>query len=98
MSATDEGKSEDDGQKQIFLIDSQPFDDSKGEEHSVTTLRFGEKVLFDSLGPIVINTDGTTARISNWDKMTPKEKEVSWKRIKARNEKRLEVLKNNFED
>ena len=35
----------------------------------------GEAVAMEELGPIVINTDGTTARITNWPEMTPAEQE-----------------------
>ena len=45
------------------------------------------------LGPIIINSDGTTRRIANWDEMSKREQEVTWKRIAARNKKRLEDLK-----
>ena len=46
----------------------------------------------EELGPIVINTDGTTARITNWPDMTPAEQEKTRRVIVARNAKRLAKL------
>ncbi len=53
---------------------------------------------FDHLGPIVVNTDGTMARIANWDKMIPREQESAYRIIAARNKQRLEALKKKTED
>jgi hypothetical protein len=55
-------------------------------------LKFGEKLRFEEWGPIVINADGTTRRISNWDMMTKAEQERTWTRIAKRNKERLEAL------
>ena len=52
----------------------------------------GEAVAMEELGPIVINTDGTTARITNWPEMTPAEQEKTRRVIVARNAKRLAKL------
>ena len=52
----------------------------------------GEAVAMEELGPIVINTDGTTARITNWPDMTPAEQEKTRRVIVARNAKRLAKL------
>ena len=52
----------------------------------------GEPVAMEELGPIVINTDGTTARITNWPDMTPAEQEKTRRVIVARNAKRLAKL------
>ena len=57
------------------------------------TLRVGETLDFEELGPIIINSDGTTRRIANWDDMTEREQQVTWKRIAARNKRRLEELR-----
>jgi predicted Fe-S protein YdhL (DUF1289 family) len=46
----------------------------------------------DHLGPIIINTDGTTRRIDNWDTLSEREKETTWRRIKKRNAERREML------
>ena len=44
------------------------------------------------MGPVIINSDGTTRRIDNWDQMTKGEQEVAWRRIAKRNEERRKVL------
>ena len=44
------------------------------------------------MGPVIINVDGTTRRIDNWDQMTKHEQEVAWKRISKRNEQRRKAL------
>ncbi|KAH9851195.1 hypothetical protein C2E23DRAFT_733274, partial [Lenzites betulinus] len=41
---------------------------------------------FDSLGPVVVNKDGTLSRISNWENMTPIEKERTLRVLIARNQ------------
>ena len=52
----------------------------------------GGAVAMEELGPIVINTDGTTSRITNWPQMTPAEQEKTRRVIVARNAKRLAKL------
>ena len=47
----------------------------------------------DELGPIIINPDGTTRRITNWDTLTTQEKKSSWRLISKRNKERLAKLK-----
>jgi len=44
------------------------------------------------MGPIILNTDGTTRRIENWDTLTKHEQEVTWRRISKRNEIRRQAL------
>jgi len=56
------------------------------------TLKLGETLSLDELGPIILNTDGTTRRIDNWNEMTKREQEVTWRRIKKRNEERRNRL------
>lgn len=53
----------------------------------------GDALKLDHLGPIIINTDGTTRRISNWDTLSKQEQASTWRLISARNRKRLEELK-----
>ena len=51
-------------------------------------------VALEHLGPIVINSDGTTSRISNWTTMSETEKEMAMRLIPKRNERRrAELLK-----
>ncbi len=58
----------------------------------IKTLKFGEAMKLDEMGPIIINTDGTTRRIDNWDILTEREREVTWRRIKKRNAERRKML------
>jgi hypothetical protein len=55
-------------------------------------LTLDTKVKMDELGPIVLNTDGTMSRISNWDKMSQLEKDRATRLIVKRNKKRRAVL------
>lgn len=59
---------------------------------NVRTLQMGESLKLEKLGPIIINTDGTTRTIDNWDTLTEREREVTWRRIKKRNAERREIL------
>jgi hypothetical protein len=61
-------------------------------DESIPTLKFGETLRFEELGPIIINSDGSTRRIENWSQLSDKEKEVSWRRISKRNEERRRAL------
>ena len=53
----------------------------------------GGSVSMEDLGPIIINKDGTTRRIANWDTLTRHEKETTFRLIRERNKKRLDQLK-----
>ena len=52
----------------------------------------GETLRFEEMGPIIINVDGSTRRIDNWDQMTDQEREVAWRRISKRNAERRKKL------
>ena len=62
-------------------------------EADTPSLKLGETLSFASLGPIIINTDGTTRRIANWDTMSDKEQAVALRRIGKRNQERIAELK-----
>ena len=47
----------------------------------------------DDLGPIIVNPDGTTRRIANWDSLSRQERESAWRLISARNRLRIERLR-----
>ena len=79
-----------DEQQPEFLQLPEPSSDD------MPTLKLGETIKFYEIGPVIINTDGTTSRIANWDQMTKMEQEVAWKRIGERNQRRL--LKKNKMD
>jgi hypothetical protein len=61
-------------------------------DKDIPTIKLGETIRFEEFGPIILNADGSTRRIENWDTLTEKEKEVSWRRISKRNEERRKVL------
>ncbi|KAL4245438.1 hypothetical protein ABKN59_009454 [Abortiporus biennis] len=48
-----------------------------------------QPVKFDSLGPMVVNSDGTLSRIANWANMTELERERTMRVLAARNKIRL---------
>jgi hypothetical protein len=51
-----------------------------------------EAALLDMLGPIVLNTDGSMSRISNWKEMTDGEKASAQRLIAKRNKSRKQAL------
>ena len=51
-----------------------------------------ESIRFEEMGPVIINADGTTRRIDNWDQMSENEQKVAWRRISKRNEERRKAL------
>lgn len=63
------------------------------EDPSEKTMKLGEKISMEHLGPIIINTDGSLRRIDNWDKLSKEEQDRSFRLIAARNKKRIEILK-----
>lgn len=75
-------------ESEVLLLPAAADDSS-----SVRRLSLGETQSLEELGPIIINADGTTRRISNWDSLSKDEQESSWRVIRARNNKRLTKLK-----
>jgi hypothetical protein len=59
---------------------------------SIPSIKLGESIKFEEMGPVIINADGSTRQIANWDKMTQAEQQVAWRRISKRNEERRKVL------
>lgn len=53
----------------------------------------GDSVKLDQLGPMVVNTDGSLSRISNWHSMSDIEKERYYSIVLVRNEARLKALR-----
>eukprot|EP00754_Rhynchopus_humris_P042987 Rhum_TRINITY_DN2901_c0_g1::Rhum_TRINITY_DN2901_c0_g1_i1::g.8792::m.8792 len=60
-------------------------------------LHVGRKMKLDHMGPLVIQKDGTTKRVTNWHKMTKGEQEAAYDRITRRNRERLDSLKKKQE-
>lgn len=72
--------------------DSHPTADTSSDTNGRPTLKFGETVQVDMGGPIVLNANGTTSRINNWEEMTEIEQQMAWKMIPKRNEVRRAKL------
>jgi hypothetical protein len=81
-------------QRQQEILQLPPADPNS----DLPKLELGQAMKLDILGPIIINTDGTTRRIDNWDTLTEKEKEVTWRRIRKRNAERREMLEAKFKE
>jgi len=61
---------------------------------SVPSLQIGgDSLSLDDLGPIIVNRDGSTSRVTNWLEMGKEEQERTQRMIVKRNEKRLKELK-----
>ncbi|KAM3508802.1 hypothetical protein MY11210_006588 [Beauveria gryllotalpidicola] len=58
----------------------------------------GSTVKLAALGPLVVNVDGTVARIANWKDMTAAERETTVRMVGRRNEKRLDALRKQKEE
>lgn len=59
-------------------------------------LSSGSKDLTSELGPLVINKDGTTSRITNWDGMNEDERERTVRILSRRNRQRMAKLKEDL--
>ncbi|KAL3491424.1 hypothetical protein BJX62DRAFT_124134 [Aspergillus germanicus] len=53
----------------------------------------GDGVKLDHLGPLIVNADGTLARISNWAQMTEIERRNTLRVLGKRNKARMDALK-----
>lgn len=66
---------------------------------NLPSIKLGESIRFEEWGPIILNSDGTTRRIANWDTLTEHERQVTWRRISKRNEeRRLALLEKQKEE
>mmetsp|Transcript_17977 Transcript_17977/g.48890 ORF Transcript_17977/g.48890 Transcript_17977/m.48890 type:complete len:152 (-) Transcript_17977:347-802(-) len=79
-----------DDSKKDEVLALPPVDPST--EGQIPSIRLGESIRFEQWGPIILNSDGTTRRIANWDQLTEHEKKVTWRRISKRNEERRLAL------
>jgi hypothetical protein len=81
------GEQEQQEQTEIPLLPATNNDDP-----SIPRIQLGESISFDHMGPIIINSDGTTRTIENWNEMSPQEQQTAWRRIAKRNEERRKAL------
>jgi hypothetical protein len=66
----------------------------QAEGESAVQLTVGQRVsLEEELGPLVVNSDGTVARISNWKQLSTQERANVLRVLGKRNKERLEALK-----
>ncbi|KAK4048836.1 hypothetical protein OIO90_005644 [Microbotryomycetes sp. JL221] len=68
-------------------------------ESSATTLTVnGQSIsLYETMGPTVVNSDGTLGRIGNWAELLPHERANVLRVLGKRNQIRLEEKKNQLE-
>jgi len=57
-------------------LSSSSLSSSSSSDDGIRTITVGDTQRLDDLGPIIINTDGTTSRISNWKTMIQSEKGI----------------------
>jgi len=57
-----------------------------------TKLELNQTLRLDRLGPMIINSDGTVSRISNWAEMSEIERERTTRMLVKRNKVRLATL------
>ncbi|CAE6948807.1 prlC [Symbiodinium natans] len=69
----------------------------KGEDVQ-TIVVDGNPVKMDKLGPLVINTDGSIARINNWHEMTEHEQTNTLRVLGRRNKLRLAKLQEGIQE
>eukprot|EP01001_Neometanema_parovale_P001486 NODE_11729_length_538_cov_33.672289_g11441_i0.p2 GENE.NODE_11729_length_538_cov_33.672289_g11441_i0~~NODE_11729_length_538_cov_33.672289_g11441_i0.p2 ORF type:complete len:157 (+),score=17.46 NODE_11729_length_538_cov_33.672289_g11441_i0:58-471(+) len=53
----------------------------------------GQPITLDSLGPMVVNTDGSLSRITNWPEMTEIERKNTLRILAKRNKERLATVR-----
>jgi hypothetical protein len=70
-----------------------PGTDSESSSGATRSFAMGETLSLEDLGPMVVQTDGTVRRITNWETMTKQEQDSTMRVITARNRKRLAALK-----
>jgi len=76
--------------EQLYLPSSESSDQSQRLDLSAEG---GSTVSLDHLGPMVVNVDGTLARIGNWEQMTEIERKNTLRILGKRNKQRLAALK-----
>ncbi|KAJ6085904.1 hypothetical protein N7486_010185 [Penicillium sp. IBT 16267x] len=74
--------------EQLYLPSSE-----SGDQPQRLDLSAGSTVSLDHLGPMVVNVDGTLARIGNWEQMTDIERKNTLRILGKRNKQRLAALK-----
>ena len=86
-AASSSSDSHDQEQSTVPLLGASTSDDP-----SIPRIQLGETISFDHMGPVIINSDGTTRTIDNWKELSPQEQQTAWRRIAKRNEQRRAAL------
>ena len=73
----------------LAIADAGGGGEGEGVEQPHTLVVGGEPVQLDSLGPIVVNADGSLSRITNWSEMTEAEQKKTLRVVAKRNKARL---------
>ncbi|KAK4174744.1 hypothetical protein QBC36DRAFT_333000 [Triangularia setosa] len=68
-------------------------DDTPDAQKTTTVVVNGAPISLDALGPMVVNRDGTLARIANWQEMSSFERENTLRILGKRNQLRLATLR-----
>lgn len=76
--------------EQLYLPSSETSDQTHRLDLSAEG---GSTVSLDHLGPMVVNVDGTLARIGNWEQMTDIERKNTLRILGKRNKQRLAALR-----
>ena len=79
------------GAEPVLALPSAPANEGGGGETRTITVN-GDPVKIDALGPVVVNSDGTIARIANWHSMTEAEQQRTLRVIGKRNRSRMAAL------
>ncbi|CAE7226402.1 prlC [Symbiodinium sp. KB8] len=79
----------------VLWEDGARLDDGEGVQTIVVD---GNPVKMDRLGPLVINTDGSIARINNWHEMTEHEQTNTLRVLGKRNKMRLAKLQQELHE
>jgi hypothetical protein len=80
--------------QEVLLALPAPDDDEADGADGVRTVTVGGHcVKLDALGPVVVNSDGTMARISTWHEMTGAEQQKTMRVIGKRNQSRMKKLR-----
>jgi hypothetical protein len=74
------------------MLPQLPASTDDDNNKNIPRIQLGESISFERLGPIILNSDGTTRTIDNWSELSESERAVAWRRIAKRNADRREAL------
>jgi hypothetical protein len=87
-------KADGEGERAELRADEGQALPAPSEMDAVVRLDVGGKgVRLDAMGPLVVNSDGSTGQVANWVEMTQYEKETTLRLLARRNKQRLEAIR-----